>query len=93
MISLAHASLYGYEYPDCAHQYGTVYAGEQYEYPYEYRILYEYGNVVEFSFCCFFVRFRIRQCNKVPEQYPCIDRIYRDRDRDRQTDRDRDRDR
>ena len=30
---------------------------------------------------------------KVPEQYPCIDRIYRDRDRERQTDGDTDRDR
>ena len=31
---LSHASLYGYEYPDCAHQYGTVYVGEQYLYSY-----------------------------------------------------------
>ena len=30
---------------------------------------------------------------KVPEQYPCIDRIYRDSHRERQRDRDRDRDR
>ena len=73
-------------------RYSTVYVVEQY--PYEYRIL--YGNVVEFSFCCFFVRFRIIQCNKSTGtvQYPCIDRIYsRDRDRERQTDGDTDRDR
>ena len=35
----------------------------------------------------------LNNVTKVPEQYeyPCIDRIYRDRDRERQTDRDRDR--
>ena len=35
----------------------------------------------------------LHNVTKVPEQYPCIDRIYRDRDRERQTDGDTDRDR
>ena len=56
------------------------------------------GNVVEFSFCCFFVRFRITQCNKstgtVPMHRQNLQRQRdRDRDRERQTDGDTDRDR
>ena len=37
--------------------------------------------------------FKLHNVTKVPEQYPCIDRIYGDRDRERQTDGDTDRDR